>query len=144
MTVFSHFGICVTDLERSTRFWADGLGFEVAERHEVGSEFAALMELDAVEVSSQFLRQGQVAVELLCFRIPVADRAERRPIPTTGLTHVSVRVDDLDAAMARLVELGGRPIEGTETALDLGGATLRFAYLTDPDGTRVELMEIPG
>ena len=38
--VFSHFGICVSDLERSLRFYCDALGFEKAESHAIGSEFA--------------------------------------------------------------------------------------------------------
>ena len=29
--VFSHFGICVSDLETSLRFYCDALGFEKAE-----------------------------------------------------------------------------------------------------------------
>ena len=31
----SHFGICVTDLDRSMRFYCDGLGFEAAERYDL-------------------------------------------------------------------------------------------------------------
>ncbi len=57
-TTFSHFGICVSDLERSLRFYCDGLGFEKAESHSIGSEFAALMDLPDVAVTSQFIRRG--------------------------------------------------------------------------------------
>ena len=32
---FSHVGICVADLERSLRFYCDGLGFEVAEGYDL-------------------------------------------------------------------------------------------------------------
>ena len=43
MTVsFSHLGICVSDLERSLRFYRDGLGFELVASHRVGDEFGAL------------------------------------------------------------------------------------------------------
>ena len=48
--VFSHFGICVSDLERSLRFYCDALGFEKAESHEIGHEFARLMDFDDVAV----------------------------------------------------------------------------------------------
>ena len=34
----SHIGICVSDLDRSLRFYCEGLGFEVAERYELDSE----------------------------------------------------------------------------------------------------------
>ena len=144
MTAFSHFGICVADLDRAVAFWTEGLGFARAERHQIGAEFAALMELEDVAVTSQFLRKDQIAVELLAFSTPVAISEPRRPLPTLGLTHVSLRVDDLDEVLERLVLLGGTEIAGTRTEIEMGPVTLRFVYLTDPDGTRVELMEIPG
>ena len=59
--VFSHFGICVSDLERSLRFYCDALGFEKAESHDIGSEFARLMDLPDVAVTSQFIRRGPTA-----------------------------------------------------------------------------------
>ena len=143
-TAFSHLGICVTDLERSTAFYCEGLGFERAERHEIGSEFAALMELDEVQVTSQFIRQGAVTIELLEFSIPDVAVAGRRPIAQTGLTHVSIKVDDLHGTAARLVELGGSIVPGTLTEMPFGDSSLSFVYLTDPDGTRVELMDLGG
>ena len=43
---FSHLGICVSDLERSVRFYCEGLGFEpVAIPPGRRAEFAALMEV---------------------------------------------------------------------------------------------------
>ena len=144
MTAFSHFGICVADLDRAVAFWTEGLGFAVADRHQIGAEFAALMELEDVVVTSQFLRKDQIAVELLAFSTPVARSEPRRPLPTLGHTHVSLRVDDLDEVLERLVALGGTELAGTRTEMEMGPVTLRFVYLTDPDGTRVELMEIPG
>ena len=56
--VFSHFGICVSDLGRSLRFYCDALGFEQAESHEIGTEFARLMEFPEVAVTSKFIRRG--------------------------------------------------------------------------------------
>lgn len=141
---FSHLGICVTDLERSTAFYCEGLGFERAERHEIGSEFAALMELEEVQVTSQFIRQGAVTIELLKFATPGAEVVGRRPVARTGLTHLSIRVDDVHGTAARLVELGGSIVPGTLTEMPFGDSTLSFIYLTDPDDTRVELMDLGG
>jgi catechol 2,3-dioxygenase-like lactoylglutathione lyase family enzyme len=143
-TVFSHLGICVSDLDRSMSFYCEGLGFEPAERHEVGNDFAGLMELDEVHVRSQFVAKDGVRIELLCFSTPPAEQVGRRPINRTGLTHLSFRVTDLDATAALLASLGGEVIEGTLTEIPFGDATLRFVYLTDPDGTRVELMDLGG
>jgi lactoylglutathione lyase len=142
---FSHFGICVSDLDRSLRFYCDALGFEKAETHSIGSEFAALMDLPDVAVTSQFIRRGPTAIELLAFREPAPfGGRDRRAVNQLGLTHLSFRVDDLAATEARVVELGGAVVESSRTTIDLDGTPLRFVYCTDPDGVRVELMDFGG
>ena len=142
---FSHFGICVSDLERSLRFYCDGLGFDKAESHPIGSEFAPLMDLPDVAVTSQFIRRGSTAIELLAFTEPTpTGSTERRPVHQLGLTHLSFRVRDVEGVAARLVELGGAVVDSSRTEIDLGGTPLRFVYCTDPDGVRVELMDLGG
>jgi lactoylglutathione lyase len=143
--VFSHFGICVSDLERSLRFYCDALGFEKAESHAIGSEFAALMEFPDVEVTSQFIRRGPTAIELLAFREPAPfGPRERRAVNQLGLTHLSFRVRDVAGTAAKVVELGGAIVESSRTTIELGGTALEFLYCTDPDGVRVELMDLGG
>jgi lactoylglutathione lyase len=142
---FSHFGICVSDLDRSLRFYCDALGFEKAETHAIGSEFAALMDLPDVAVTSQFIRRGPTAIELLAFDEPAPfGGRDRRAVNQLGLTHLSFRVDDLAATEARVVELGGAVIESSRTTIDLDGTPLTFVYCTDPDCVRVELMDFGG
>jgi lactoylglutathione lyase len=144
-TDFSHFGICVSDLERSLRFYCGALGFEKAESHAIGTEFARLMDLSDVEVTSQFIRRDHTAIELLAFRrpSPFGDQ-ERRAVNQLGLTHLSFRVSDVEAVAARVVELGGAVVESSRTTIDFGGTPLQFVYCTDPDGVRVELMDLNG
>jgi len=138
--VFSHFGICVSDLERSL-----ALGFEKAESHAIGSEFAGLMDLPDVEVTSQFIRRGPTAIELLAFSEPAPfGERRRRAVNQLGLTHLSFRVRDVAATTERIVALGGAVVESSRTAIDLGGTALEFVYCTDPDGVRVELMDLGG
>lgn len=143
--VFSHFGICVSDLARSVRFYCDALGFEKAEAHEIGTEFARLMDFDEVSVTSQFVRRDTTAIELLAFHHPAPfGSLERRAVNQLGLTHLSFRVRDVAGTVARVVELGGAVVETSRTEIDLGGAALEFVYCTDPDGVRVELMNLEG
>jgi catechol 2,3-dioxygenase-like lactoylglutathione lyase family enzyme len=144
MTVtFSHLGICVSDLERSVRFYTEGLGFERAERHDIGQDFATLMGLEAVSLTSQFIRRDQTAIELLFFAepTPFGERTARQ-INQLGLTHLSFRVRDVLAVAATLAGLGGTVLDTTRTTLDFGGAPLVFLYCTDPDGVRIELMDL--
>jgi lactoylglutathione lyase len=140
----SHVGICVSDMARSLRFYRDGLGFEPTRDFEVGPEFSALMEVDGVQLHSQFLRRGGVTIELLHFAEPgQSGDGTRRPINHLGISHLSVRVDDVTAAAARVEQVGGTVLAGTRTTFGEGAAAMDFVYCTDPDGTRVELMHLP-
>jgi lactoylglutathione lyase len=141
---FSHLGICVSDLERSVRFYRDGLGFEEAESHQVGEEFGALMEVEKVQLQSRMLRRDGVTIELLGFESPghTGERT-RRPMNQLGLTHLSLRVDDVDGVAATIEALGGVVVRETRTTFDFPGARLDFLYCTDPDGVRIELMDLP-
>ncbi len=142
---FSHFGICVSDLELSLAFYCGALGFEKAESHEIGSEFAPLMDLERVIVKSQFIRRGPTAIELLAFLEPAPfGEKERRAVHQLGLTHLSFRVRDVAATASRIVELGGVVVDSSRTTIDLGGTALEFVYCTDPDGVRIELMNLGG
>jgi lactoylglutathione lyase len=143
-TSFSHIGICVSDLERSRHFYRDALGFEEVGSHHVGDEFASLMEVRGVAVDSVMLARDGVTVELLGFRSPGhTGEPVRRPMNQLGLTHLSFRVDDLDAAASAIERAGGSVIGATRTPLDIAGVALDFVYCTDPDGTRIELMRLP-
>jgi lactoylglutathione lyase len=126
-------------MEASTNFYVEALGYTKAEDFTVGNEFAALMGLDEVTLSSQFLEKDGARLELLFFGVPdaVGDK-EVRPINKLGLTHLSFRVDDVDAVAALVVEHGGTVHPETRTTM----GTLDFVYCSDPDGTRVELMKL--
>jgi glyoxylase I family protein len=136
----SHFGICVSDLERSLRFYCEGLGFELAERYDLDSEQMpgidrSLEVAGPVKLISQMIVSGGMKIELLAYPgHPVAGS------PSTsrghlGLTHVSFNVDKVDSAAKRLEEFGGTILPDTRSET---GIVLQF--LTDPDGTRIELM----
>ena len=43
---------------------------------------------------------------------------------------------------AKIVELGGKRVDSSRTTIDFGGTPLEFVYCTDPDGVRIELMDL--
>lgn len=136
----SHVGICVSDLDRSMRFYCDGLGFEPAERYDLDSTLMPGLDR-ALEIEgpltaiSQMIVSGGMKVELLHYpgREPQGTPSTSRGL--LGLTHLSFNVEKVDTAAKRLVEYGGTILE--ETRAETGIVLL---FLTDPDGTRVELM----
>jgi catechol 2,3-dioxygenase-like lactoylglutathione lyase family enzyme len=140
----SHLGICVSDLERSIRFYCEGLGFEQVAAHRVGEEFATLMEVEGAQVESRMVRRDGITIELLHFIAPGhTGDGSRRPLNRLGLTHLSLRVDDVESVAAAVEAFGGTVVRPTRTTFDLGAARLDFVYCTDPDGVRIELMDLP-
>jgi catechol 2,3-dioxygenase-like lactoylglutathione lyase family enzyme len=141
---FSHAGICVSDLDRSLRFYCEALGFTVADSHDIGDEFGRLMELEGVRLRSQFIQHDSgMRLELLFFDSPAADGSRvRRRVNQFGLTHLSFRVQDVDAVVKKLCELGGEVHHHTRTTFGSGEDALDFVYCSDPDGVRIELMKL--
>lgn len=131
---FNHVGQCVTDLERSRRFYVEVFGFEEVRRlqpPDAGSD--RLLRLEApIGMTACYLKRGDFVLELLHFAgagtVPGDDRVVNQP----GLTHVSLGVDDLDAALAEVEAHGGEVLADT----NLG----RAVFVKDPDGQLVELL----
>lgn len=139
----SHLGLCVESLERSLRFYCDGLGFEKGESFAIGNEYAAALEVEGdVELVSQFIRRDALAIELLAYRSPGALGAPSARRNQRGFTHLSFHVADVDAAARTLVACGGRLLPGTRTGAGDPNA-IQIVFLADPDGARIELMSAP-
>lgn len=137
---YSHSGLCVTDLERSLRFYCEGLGFVPTKSFHITRPIA---EVDPpVDVTAQFIRLEGLSIELLAYASPgtIGTPASRRN--NLGLTHLSFHVDDVDARARLLESLGGTILPDTRRGLGEGD-TEHILFVADPDGTRIELMTIP-
>ena len=134
---FSHVGVCVSDLERSTRFYCEVLGFSEQFSFEFTDELTATMEA-AGGFTSRMLTRGDLRVELLHWndRAPDGD-GQRRPMTALGMTHLAFRVDAVDDLYEAARQYGGEAHPATYTAL---GGGVEVVYLTDPDGVRIECM----
>jgi catechol 2,3-dioxygenase-like lactoylglutathione lyase family enzyme len=141
----SHVGLCVSDLERSLRFYCDGLGFDAGARFDVGSDFGPTLEVDGdVRVTSQFVTRDGLSIELLHYHTPGVHGVPSSTRNQLGFTHLCIRVDDIDAIATRLVAAGGSIVAATRYELELGAAgTSAYVFVADPDGVRVELMQLP-
>jgi lactoylglutathione lyase len=138
---FNHLGQCVTDLERSRRFYVDVLGFEPwREINPPDSPSDALLQLEApLGLTACYLRRDGLVLELLHYAAegarpdPAVQRANRdRVMNEPGLTHISVSVDDIPATCARIAEHGGEVLADT----DIGAGI----FVRDPDGQLIELL----
>jgi catechol 2,3-dioxygenase-like lactoylglutathione lyase family enzyme len=140
----SHIGICVADLAVAHRFYTAGLGFREVHRLRVeGPHAEQLLELPGLDLEVVYLERDGTCIELLHYRAPgQSGDASPRPMNARGLTHLSLRCSDLEGDVASLAVLGGRVLEPTR--IDNPAYRSAVVFVTDPDGTRIELVESPG
>src|SRR5919197_3603987 len=96
-----HVGIAVANLSEAVSFYRDALGLEIDPPEDVQSQ----------HVRAHFIPAGQSALELLeatSDDSPIAKYIDKRG---PGLHHITLRVDDIRAAIARLKVHGARLID---------------------------------
>lgn len=123
---FDHVAITVSDMKRSVAFYRDVLGFKVLGKLENPDTGFLIV----------FLDTGSVIIELFEFREKGApwDRNRNEDL---GLKHFAFRVDSVDEVAERLKAAG---VKFVLEPFDANGG-VRIAFLEDPDGVRIELIE---
>ena len=123
-----HLGIAVPSLVEAVRAW-EALGFRVDATHDVPSE----------KVRAAFLAVGESHLELLEPTDPssvIARFLEKR----SGLHHVCLLVDDLDAALAEM-KTRGVPLVDEAPRAGAGGCRVAFVHPKGAGGVLLELKE---
>ena len=106
--------IDAADAPRAASFWSALLGTEV----------------DAEFDDGRFIfLHAKEGLPVLCIqRVPEPKQGKNR-------VHLDLAVDDLDAATARIEELGGRWTDGRDRVLD----PFRWRTMADPDGNEFDI-----
>lgn len=139
---FPHFAICVGDLAAATRFYVEGFGFEPGEGGEPPAGVDRMLGLPGAKVRTQFVRHPQ-GIQMELWSVENGDvTGPHDPLPANrrGRINLCFVVDSLEAAAQRAVEFGGSRLD--DSFLDAGYANIMFC--TDPEGTRIELVEMKG
>ena len=127
-----HIGIAVSNLDEALAFYRDALGLDVQMPEEVSSQ----------RVRAHFIQSGQGALELLEATgqdSPIARYVAKRG---PGLHHITLRVDDISAALARLKAHGVRLIDDAPRP-GAHGSLVAFIHPSSAHGVLVELTERP-
>ncbi|HVF72925.1 MAG TPA: VOC family protein [Chthoniobacterales bacterium] len=140
-----HTGITVSNIERSLEFWRDVLGFELSHRaHQKGELAEQITGVHGAEILIAVLKAPGHKIELLEYRAP-ADRRQQNDVRPCdlGAAHIALTVDNLESILDRIAAFGWKPA-GAPQFLTVGpNAGKRVIYVRDPDGTTIELMQLP-
>ena len=125
-----HVGIAVVDLAEALTFYRDALGLEVEAPEDVASQ----------RVRAHFIPLGESALELLeatAEDSPIAKYVAKRG---PGLHHITLRVDDIRAALAQLKAKGVRLIDETPRE-GAHGSLVAFIHPSSAHGVLIELKQ---
>lgn len=125
ITGVGHVAIKVTDLDRSLDYYVNKLGFpEMMRLHkDDGSTWLVYLRI----TDQQFLEV-----------FPGAENDRAPGWDANGMNHMCLTVDDIDKVLAQIDKAGIKLLLPLKTAIDGN----RQAWLEDPDGNRIELMEM--
>ena len=128
--ILDHVGIAVKNVEEALAFYRDGLGLHVEVPEEVASQ----------RVRAHFIPAGQAALELLepTSSDSVIARYVQRRGP--GVHHITLRVDDIHAALEQLRARGVRLVD-EQPRPGAEGALVAFIHPSAAHGVLVELKQ---
>jgi catechol 2,3-dioxygenase-like lactoylglutathione lyase family enzyme len=131
-TAFDHIGLCVADLEAAEDFYARAFGFT--------------RQL-AFELPPHPIR-GLMLGHASGMRLELFERAGSAPgiqaaspieaLATRGYGHFALSAPDIEPVFAGALAVGGRAVREPGPSPEPG---VRFAFLADPEGNLVELVE---
>jgi lactoylglutathione lyase len=137
-----HYSHCVSDIERSRRFYTDVLGFEVVAEFDFDDpDTARVMGVPGCRFKGIFMKCDGQRIEIIGFSQPPPDTTvRRRQANEIGHSHLSFYVTNLDEALAYLRSKGVPVEDDTRTLLPSG---ITCCVVRDPDGFPIEMVEVP-
>jgi methylmalonyl-CoA/ethylmalonyl-CoA epimerase len=130
--VLDHIGIAVKDLDAALAFYRDALGLDIEPREDVPSQ----------QVRAHFAAVGDARLELLEATAPASPIARYIEKRGPGLHHITLRVPDLRAVVARLKSRGVKMIDD-EPRPGAGGSLIAFVHPAGTGGVLLELKQDP-
>ncbi|MGX7014912.1 VOC family protein [Vagococcus silagei] len=147
-SIVNHIGITVSNLDKSMVFYEALTGEKIANKDQIGGKrMAQTQGLDDTLIKYANLHLGNVNIDILEYVEPKSNKASYSNEQISAM-HLCFEVEDIEAAVARLHEIGvepdGEPIFFSEEDGLKSGFGTGVVYFTDPDGTNLELIAPKG
>lgn len=147
-SLVNHIGITVSNLDKSIQFYEALTGRKIANKDVIGGKrMAQTQGLEDTMIKFANLHLGNVNIDILEYVEPKSSKASYSNEQISAM-HLCFEVEDLEAAITRLKEIGiepeGEPMFFEEQDGLKAGFGTGVAYFTDPDGTNLELIAPKG
>ena len=126
-----HIAISVIDLERSIAFY-EKLEFQEVMRWQADDRSLSIIQM----------RLGSMLLEMFCYASPkqggLNGRTLEYDLKTIGTKHFGLKVEGLEQARLKLIELG---LIDDSVHITRGRTGIDYLFLRDPDGLFVEIVQ---
>lgn len=135
-------GLVVSDMDKAAKFYTEAVGFKEINGFSVSEKLSGesgLADYKAWDIRVFVLGDEPTATRLKISYIPGTnpEKVKNEYLHSSlGFSYITVRVADMDAAIARAAKAGVEPVK---PPYKLGGNNY-LAVLKDPDGNFVELI----
>jgi catechol 2,3-dioxygenase-like lactoylglutathione lyase family enzyme len=135
--------IGVSNPKRSLEFYQNALGFsELLAEEEINGKRHWWLKQKEVKKSAFGDLLGAVVIELIHDPKHANTKIfQNRCWGDLGYIHLCLDVQNMSRLKSSLQEQGHKFVVDSENGYDMGDAAGRFAYIEDPDGTLIELVE---
>jgi len=140
-------GVVVSDLDKAVKFYTEAIGFKEVKGFTVPGSFCAdsgLTDGAPLKVRVVVLSKGKSSTRLKLMALPgvKSKPSDNRFIHSQlGFSYLTIRVNDTNAALARLKKFGAKPL--AKGPVPVSKDTTKGIYLSlvqDPDGNLIELI----
>jgi len=136
-----HVGIVVNDLEKSTHFWQELIGFKVvSDNIEPSPYIEELLSLNASNLRTvKFSDNNGFIVELLKFASPSNNSDWQGDLSTTGLTHIALTVENVEEVVNKLNDFSYTSLS---KIMKSPNGQVKVVFINGPENLKLELVEV--
>ena len=137
-----HFGIVVSDVEKSLDFYGNNLGLEIkVDNLEEGNFIDTILGIKNVKVRTikMIAKEGKTMLEILHYKSHKGEKRKKYRIFDIGASHPAFTVKDINEEYKKLKKRGVKFISSPQISPN---GKAKVAFCIDPDGVPVELVQV--